>query len=66
MMDLPSDSKVVVDLSAVERELSVEWFNPATEETFQGESVIGGELETFNAPFVGDAVLYIHDNKPID
>jgi len=61
---LPSDSKVVVDLSTAKGELSVEWFNLTNGEKTRGEAVAGRSAITFTAPFPGDAVLYIYGNTP--
>jgi hypothetical protein len=57
---LPGDSKVTVDLTAASGELSVEWFNITTGETVQGSTVTAGSSESFSAPFMGSAVLYVH------
>jgi hypothetical protein len=56
---LPSDRKVVVDLSASPGELSVEWLSPATGAIMNGGMTIGGKRRSFIAPFCGDAVLYV-------
>jgi hypothetical protein len=62
---LPTDSEVLVDLSAASGEImTVEWFNPATGETVPGEPVTGGNSQTFTAPFSGDAVLFVYDATP--
>jgi hypothetical protein len=63
-LGLGAEGKANVDLSGATGELTVEWFNPTTGETTQGERVIGGTVEAFTAPFKGDAVLYIHDTTP--
>lgn len=57
---LPSGGSVTVDLSASPGNLNVEWFNPDTGETTAGDSIIGGDIITLNAPFPGDVVLYIN------
>ncbi len=49
---------VSVDLTAARGRLGVEWFDPATQEVFTRESVIGGATQSFTAPFPGEAVLY--------
>ncbi len=56
---LPDGGKVTVDLSAASGALTVEWFNPSTDETTSAEAVAGGVKQDFTAPFSGDAVLYI-------
>ena len=57
---LPSDSSVNVDLSSTQGELTVEWFNPGTGETIAGGKIMGGGRRSFQAPFSGDAVLYVY------
>jgi hypothetical protein len=62
---LPGDSKVTVDLSGSAIELTVEWFNPKDGTVIDGGKVQGGILQSFTAPFLGDAVLYLYAfNKP--
>ncbi len=61
---LPSDGKVTVDLSSSPVELLVEWFDPQNGTIIDGETVHGGDSESFVAPFSGDAVLYIHKKLP--
>ena len=53
---------IQVDLSASPVDLSVEWFHPQTGDVIEGETVQGGSIQSFNAPFSGDAVLFIYDN----
>jgi len=60
---LPADGVVSIDLSATPRELSVEWFNPRTGATVNGEPVMGGASRSFTAPFTGDAVLYVYSSR---
>jgi len=50
---------VSVDLTDARGRLIVEWFNPATQEVFMGETVAGGAVTSFAAPFRGEAVLYL-------
>ena len=50
---------VTVNLSTVRGVLKVEWFNPTTGVTTNGETVTGGARRAFTAPFDGDAVLYL-------
>src|SRR5579859_3449658 len=59
---LPPDSQVTVDLSAVNGELQTEWFNPGIGEITEGGLVEGGVKRIFKAPFIGDAVLYLHQS----
>ena len=51
---------VTVDLSVCSGKLSVEWFNPRTGTTTDGEKTTGGASRSFTPPFSGDAVLYIY------
>jgi hypothetical protein len=48
-----------VNLSATAGTLNVEWFNPATRRTTPAGTTTGGTSRDFQAPFVGDAVLYL-------
>jgi Family of unknown function (DUF6298)/Putative collagen-binding domain of a collagenase/Protein of unknown function (DUF4038) len=56
---LPEGGSVTVDLAAADGTLQVEWLDPMTGETASGQPVQGGAVREFNAPFVGDAVLYV-------
>lgn len=58
---LPNGGSVNVNLSASPVDLSVEWFNPQNVTTVDALSVFGGNVQTFSAPFPGDAVLYIYN-----
>jgi len=64
-ISLPGDSKVEVDLGGSSMELLVEWFNPADGTIIAGDTVYGGDVQSFVAPFNGDAVLYIYDAELI-
>jgi hypothetical protein len=57
---LPEGGKVRMDLTAAKGTLHVEWFDPNSGETRQGDAVRGGKHSNFTVPFRGDAVLYIH------
>lgn len=59
-----SKASVEVDLGASPVELMVEWFNPESGTIINEGTVQGGLLQTFTAPFSGDAVLYIYDIDP--
>ncbi len=50
---------VTLDLGALSRPLSVEWFNPTTGSAQPGGTVSGGGTMKFTAPFTGDAGLYV-------
>jgi hypothetical protein len=56
---LPLGGTVTVDLSATQRELAAEWFNPNTGETTSAIKTTGGGNRSFVSPFEGDAVLYL-------
>jgi len=57
---LPDGGKVTVDLSATSREFKVEWFNPRTGNKAYSGTVSEGLNRLFQAPFNGDAVIYIY------
>lgn len=59
-MYLPEGGEVTVDLSAVSGPVAVEWLDPRSGDTPQGQSTSGGEKRPFQPPFPGDAVLYLH------
>jgi hypothetical protein len=61
---LPEGPHVTVDLTTVPDSLSVEWFNPSTGSTLPGDAVTGGVKRSFQAPFAGEAVLYLVQ-KPV-
>jgi Malectin domain/Family of unknown function (DUF6298) len=48
-----------VNLSGSSQNFRVEWFNPATGISSNGESVAGGAKRSFSPLFSGDAVLYL-------
>lgn len=56
---LPTGGEASVDLTAARGAFAVEWFNPRTAERRAGEKVPGGVKRQFQAPFAGDAVLYL-------
>ena len=56
----PGDESVIVDLSATEGELAVEWFDPSNGTIIDGIKTTGGGYRSFVPPFPGDAVLYIN------
>jgi hypothetical protein len=57
---LPDRGEVTVDLTVAIRPLSVEWFNPHSDEVISGGIIEGGGKRTFSPPFEGDAVLYLN------
>jgi hypothetical protein len=61
---LPSEAqwrneKATVDLSASDKVFRVEWCNPRTGELTDSGTVTGGRPQSFTAPFLGDAILYL-------
>lgn len=56
---LPTGGEASVDLTAARGALAAEWFNPRTAEKRAGDTVDGGAKRSFQAPFKGDAVLYL-------
>jgi hypothetical protein len=60
----PNGGTITVNLSAASGSFDVEWFNPETGQASAGTDVTGGAVRTFNAPFGGQAVLFVH--KPQD
>lgn len=57
---LPEGNEVIVELSDVSGNVSVEWFNPNTGESKTTEQSTGGDKRTFISPFgIDDVVLYL-------
>lgn len=56
---LPEGGSVTVDLGAAAGQLAVEWFEPAAAATHPAGPVAGGGKVTLEAPFPGEAVLYL-------
>ena len=57
---LPEGNEVTVDLTDASHDLSVEWFNPNTQETIQSGEIEGSKVQTMKSPFGSDdAVLYL-------
>jgi hypothetical protein len=56
---LPEGGAVTVDLSAASGTLNTEWMNAAAGATTRGQPTTGGSQRTLEAPFSGDAVLYL-------
>ena len=56
---LPEGGSVTVDLGAASGQMAVEWFDPSAAATHPAGTAAGGAKVTFDAPFTGDAVLYI-------
>lgn len=62
----PSSSSFSVNLQNYAGSLEVEWFNPATQQSILSGTVSGGASRTFQAPFGGDAVLYLRSAGATD
>jgi hypothetical protein len=60
---LPDGGEVSIDLTAARGAIAVEWFNPRTGKTHVGDKVDGGAKRVFQAPFKGDAVLYLRGEQ---
>ncbi len=56
---LPEGGQVTVDLTAVTGDVQVEWLPPLQGDAVAGPAVTGGDKRTLQAPFGGDAVLYL-------
>jgi hypothetical protein len=59
----PRGPEFTVDLSAALGPLAVEWLNPSDATISKGAMIPGGSRRSFTAPFSGDAVLYIANNR---
>jgi hypothetical protein len=59
----PIGGSVIVDLSATEGEVEVEWFNPSNGSIVNGMTTTGGGHRLFVPPFNGEAVIYIKSQK---
>lgn len=60
---VPDGGEVTVDLSAAKEELRVEWMQPVTGTITAAADTMGGAKQAFEAPFKGDAVLYLVTKK---
>jgi len=56
---LPHGGQVSVDLSDGKGPLAARWLNPRSGDTVGGQNVAGGSRCSFEAPFDGDAILYL-------
>jgi Putative collagen-binding domain of a collagenase len=56
---LPKGGAVSVDLSNAEGDFAVEWHNAATGKGSKAGTIRGGARRELQAPFDGDAVLYL-------
>jgi hypothetical protein len=53
--------KLTVDLSEVDKLMTVEWFSPDTKERKTEAPALGGSVMTFVPPFAGSWVLYLRE-----
>ena len=60
---MPDGGSVTVNLTATPGTLAVEWFNPSNGTTVTAGAVTGGASRSFQAPFSGDAVLYLRQTS---
>ena len=60
---LPDGGSVTVDLTATSGSLAVEWLNPVDGTSVSGEEAEGGTSRKFDAPFDGDAVLFVTSTR---
>lgn len=57
---LPDGKSTLVDLADVDGRLDVEWLDPKSGLVHEGDVVAGGGTRRFEAPFPGQAVLFLH------
>ena len=58
----PNGGTFTVDLRGTNGAVNVEWFNPSTGTATTGAAVNGGTTRSFQAPFSGDAALYLSES----
>ena len=56
---LPEGDQVDLDMRRAGGDFTVEWMQPVEGTVTPGGNVTGGKKDTFSAPFIGPAVLYI-------
>lgn len=59
----PSGGSVTIDLSAIQGDMSAEWFNPENGRLIDISSLAAGKVQSLAAPFKDDAVLYTHKSE---
>ena len=59
---VPNGGTFTVDLRGTNGAVNVEWFNPSTGTAMTGAAVNGGTTRSFQAPFSGDAALYLSES----
>lgn len=60
---LPTGGEVTVDLSTASGPLGVEWIHPVEGAVRSSEPIAGGAKRTLQAPFPGDAALYLQTTR---
>ena len=60
---LPDGDKVTVNLSNAVGTLKVQWLKPVEGTIIEGKRITGGRKQELIAPFSGDAILYITNQK---
>ena len=60
---LPDGGRVELDLTGAKGKYVVEWSHPVTGAVQAGEAVEGGARRTLEAPFGGDAVVYLRASE---
>jgi hypothetical protein len=65
-MYAPAGGQVSVDLSANTGTMLYEWFDPATGKSEPTGIVEAGSVQSFTAPFAGDAVLYLYSGPEMN
>ena len=60
---LPDGGRVELDLPGAKGKFVVEWAHPVTGAVTAGGSVEGGARRTLDAPFGGDAVVYLRASE---
>jgi hypothetical protein len=59
----PVGGSFTVDLRGAPKRLAVEWIHPVTGRTVRRGTIVGGAVRRFQAPFRGQAVLYLAARK---
>ena len=60
---LPDGGRVELDLTGAKGKFAVEWSHPVTGAVTAGGAVEGGARRTLEAPFGGDAVVYLRASE---
>lgn len=62
---LPDGGYATIDLTDVNSKMKVQWIKPGDGTIISGKKIKGGKKQEFTAPFSGDAVLYITNQKTL-